>query len=672
MSRVSPIQTNFTAGELSPRLEGRVDLAKYANGCRALENMLVHPHGGASRRSGTRFVAEVKDSAAAVRLVPFEFSTVQAYMLEFGDGYIRFYRDEGRIESPPGSPYEIAAPYEQAELMELQFAQSADIMYIVHPNHAPRKLSRSGHTAWTLAAVQFNDGPYLEANSGVTSITPSATSGSITLTASAALFVAADIGRMVRIKHGSNWGWARITGYSGPTSVSADVGGGFAAASASTTWQFGAWWQAGSYPACVSFYEERLFFAGSRDKPQTIWASRSGDFENFAPTETDGTLADDCALSFTIASDQVNAIRWLSPGAVLAVGTVGGEFTLRASAQDEPLTPANVQVKRQTTRGCAYQPPVQVDSVVLFLQRAGRKIREFVFAFETDGYQAPDLTLLAEHLTRGGLRQLAYMREPDSTLWAARGDGVLLGMTYERPQEVVAWHRHLLGGQHGAGGARVESVAVIPSPDGGEDQLWLAVLRTIDGTTRRYVEFLEAPFDEAQAQSDAFFVDCGLTYAGAAVETIAGLDHLEGETVAVLADGAVHPNRLVTGGEIALDWPAAKVHVGLPYRSRLQTMRFEAGAADGTAQGKTARIHAATVRLWNSLGAKLGADETVESIPFRSSSDAMGSPPALFTGDKRVAFPKGYDTAPRVTVVQDQPLPLTVLAIMPRLTVFDA
>ncbi|HEU0069771.1 MAG TPA: hypothetical protein VFS04_00625, partial [Alphaproteobacteria bacterium] len=174
MSRVSPIQTNFTAGELSPRLEGRVDLAKYANGCRALENMLVHPHGGASRRSGTRFVAETK-SSGAVRLIPFEFSTVQAYMLEFGAGYIRFFMNEGRIESPPGTPYEIVSPYGADDLFELQYAQSADVMYLVHPDHAPRKLSRTGHASWALDVVAFKDGPYLEENGTGTTITPSAT-----------------------------------------------------------------------------------------------------------------------------------------------------------------------------------------------------------------------------------------------------------------------------------------------------------------------------------------------------------------------------------------------------------------------------------------------------------------------------------------------------------------
>jgi hypothetical protein len=209
MARAAPIQTNFTAGELSPRLEGRVDLAKYHNGCRVLENMVIHVHGGASRRAGTRFVAEVKDSASPVRLVPFEFSTVQAYVLEFGDGYIRFFRDEGQIESAPGVAYEIASPYGAAELFELAFAQSADVMYLVHPAHAPRRLSRTDHTSWTLEAVDFRDGPYGEVNTGEVTLAPSAATGAgITITASAALFSSEDVGRLVRIANGSPKVWA--------------------------------------------------------------------------------------------------------------------------------------------------------------------------------------------------------------------------------------------------------------------------------------------------------------------------------------------------------------------------------------------------------------------------------------------------------------------------------
>lgn len=673
MSRVSPIQTNFTAGELSPRLEGRVDLGKYFNGCRVLENMVIHVHGGASRRSGTRFVAEVKDSARAARLVPFEFSTVQPYVLEFGHQYIRFYMDEGRIETAPGIAYEIVSPYLESELFEISFAQSADIMYLVHPNHAPRKLARTGHTAWTLTPVGFRDGPYGEGNISPITLTPSATTGTVTVTASAALFAAADVGRALRLSSGTPaiYGWAVIDTYISATQVTATVKSNFGAATPSDDWNLGAWYRAGTWPAAVAFYEERLFFGGSTEKPQTVWGSLSGDFENFAPTEPDGILADDNAVTFTIATDQVNAIRWLSPGQVLAVGTTGGEFVLHASASDAPITPTNIQVKRQTTRGCAWTAPVRSDSVVLFLQRARRKLHEFVFTFETDSFQAPDMTLLAEHVTRGGIVQMDYAREPDSTLWAIRADGCLLGLTYQRSQDVTGWHRHCLGGSYQGGPARAESLTVIPSPGSDHDQLWLVVARTIDGVTRRYVEFMEEAFDEDDSQGDAFFVDCGLTYAGAPAAGIGGLDHLEGETVHILADGAVHPPQVVTDGAVTLAQPAGLVHVGLPFVSRLQTLRLEAGAQDGTAQGKVARIHEVSVRFWRTLGGKVGFDDDVDIIAYRASSDPMNAPPALFTGDKRIKFNRGYTKSPRVTALQDQPLPMTVLCILPRLVTFD-
>ncbi len=859
MVRVSPIQTNFTAGELSPRLEGRVDISKYFNGCKVLENMVIHPHGGASRRSGTRYVANVKDQTKKPRLMPFEFSTLQAYMLEAGNLYIRFFRNEGQIIvadtdaaiangtfdsgitdwddrstgtasiahdatnkrldlvgaassvawaeqdvtttdtgqvhvlrfqvfgaagdtvelrigttstgneivndvafgvgthayafTPNASPFyvqfrngtaktlaiddvslidngpvEITTPYLEADLFELQFAQSADVMYITHPNYAPRKLSRTGHTSWSLTEIAFEDGPYLDENTSETTITASAETGNgITLTASAALFKSGHVDSLWQLKEATqslpfddwvqnktysisdfvkndgkvyeaktggasgtrppihdegtesdgnvDWeflhdgaGYVKVTGFTSSTVVTADVKSRLPASATSGTkhWAEGVWSTVQGYPSCVTFYEERLFFAGSTEKPQTVWGSKSADFENMTPG-----VNDDDALAFTIASDEVNAIRWLSPGKVLAIGTTGGEYTMRATAQDEPVTPTNVQVKRETTRGCAYVLPIRNDAVVLFLQRALRKIREFVFTFETDSFASPDLTILAEHVTRGGLVQLAYAREPDPVIWAVRADGTLLGMTYERTQDVVGWHRHILGGSFGTGNAAVESAAVIPSPNGDHDQLWLVVKRTINGASKRYVEFLEQQFEEGDAQADAFFVDSGLTYEGAPATTISGLDHLEGETVSVLADGAVEPDKTVFAGAIALTNAASKVQVGLAYRSKVQTMRFDAGARDGTSQGKKARIHEVTVRFFNTLGAKVGFDDDVDVIVFRDASDPMDSAPPLFSGDKRIKFKKHYTRAPRVTVIQDQPLPITVLAIMPRMATFD-
>lgn len=586
MTRATPIQTNFTAGELSPRLRGRVDLAKYFNGVETLENMVIHPHGGVSRRSGTRFVAGVKDQARKVRLIPFEFSIEQAYILEFGHTYIRFYKDEGVIESTPGTPYEISSPYAEGDLFQIQFAQSADVMWLVHPNHKPRKLSRTGHTAWTIANYAPTSDPFTSAN---------------------------------------------------------------------------------NYPACVAFYEERLVFGGTNAKPQTIFATKAGNFEDMTLGVTD-----DAGFQYTIATDQVNVIRWLSPGDVLAIGTTGGEFTMRSTARDEPVTPTNVQIKRQTTYGSAYLMARPLADTVLFVQRAGRKLREFAYAFETDGFRANDITILAEHVTASGIIDMAYQAEPDSVLWCVRQDGQVAAMTYERPENVIGWHRHILGGHAGSGHAVVESVAAIPAPGGHHSQLWLAVRRTIDGATKRYVEFLEESFDQHAAQDDAFFVDCGLSYDGAPATAISGLDHLEGETVAVLADGAAHPDRIVSGGAIVLARSAAKVHVGLPFASKLRTLRPEAGAQDGTAQAKIKRIHKIAVRFFNTLGAKIGPDDArLDLVTFRRGNEPMDAPPSLYSGDKELLFPAGFDSDAQILIVQDQPLPMTVLAVIPRLVTFE-
>lgn len=671
MPKANPIQASFARGEISPLLHGRVDLAPYAVAAKTILNGIVRLQGPIARRSGTRYVAAVKDSAKSVRLAPFEFSTTQAYVLEFGHQYVRFYRDEGRIESPPGTPVEIATPYLEADLPMLKFAQSADTLYIVHPSHAPRKLTRSSHTSWTLSVIDVLDGPYLDENpDAAKTMAPSATTGTgITLTASGhSPFVASDVGRLVRIKHDSTWGNAKITAYSSATQVTADVKSSFGNTSAVAAWRLGAWSAATGYPAAVTFFEERLWWAGSTHQPQTIWSSKSGDFETMAPSGADGVVADDNAIAFTLAANQVNVIRWLNPGQVLQIGTVGGLWILRATTLDQPLTPTTVQTRRHRAHGCADLAPREAGDATLFVTRSGRQVRELAYSFERDKYVAPDLTILAEHIARPGLVAVEYAQEPDPVLWCVRADGALLGMTYEREQEVIGWHRHVLGGRFAGGAAVVESLAVIPSPDGGHDQLWLTVKRTIGGSTRRTVEFMEEIFSRDHTQADAFFVDCGLTYDGAPIESVSGLLHLEGETVAVLAGGAAHPDAVVSGGAIALQRPASKVHVGLFYPTDIETLRPEAGAMTGTAQGQTKRIAGVTLRFMDTLGGRIGPDaDHLDEILFRAGGDAMDRAPPLFTGDKYVAFDGGYGPDATIFIRQDQPLPLTLLAVMPRL-----
>jgi hypothetical protein len=674
MARVAVQLTNFTGGELSPRLDGRNDLTKYSSGCKTLENMIVYPHGSAARRPGTQFVFEVKDSTKKTRLIPFEFSTTQTYMLEFGNQYIRFYKDNGVILSG-GSPYEIASPYLEAELFEIKYAQSADVMYICHPNHAVRKLSRTGHTAWTLTEVEFTNGPYLDSNITTTTFTTSAhTVGTgRTLTASAITginsntgFQTTDVGRLVQFRDG----YGKITARTSTTVVTIQILKDMGSSSSSINWSLGAFSNITGYATCVTFFEQRLVFAGTKSQPQTLFFSKSGDYENMDENRG-GTVADDDAIIYTIASNQVNAIRFMTATRTLIVGTAGGEFAVSGGGTDVAITPTNILIKKQSNHGAANLDAIAVGNVTLFLQRAKRKIRELAYNFDVDGYLAPDMTILAEHISESGITQMAYQQEPNQIIWCVRTDGQLIALTYQREQQVVAWHRHIFGGSFSSGNAVCESVAALPTDDN-EYQVWIIVKRTINGATKRYVEYLHTfDFDETD-NADFNFLDSQLSYSGSPVTSISGLSHLEGQTVAILADGATHPRKTVTSGSISLDRSASKVKIGLPYTSLLQTMRLDAGSQDGTSQAKTKRIFDITLRIYESIGIEVGPDlNNMERIPFRSSATLMDQAIPVFTGDKEIEFRGNYETDGYVYVRQDQPLPLTILSLYPRLVTND-
>jgi hypothetical protein len=671
MPRTTLALTSFVSGELGAKLDGRTDFTKYGTGCKQLKNFLVHPQGAATRRVGTQFIAEVKSSAAKTRLIPFEFSTTQTYILEFGNTYIRFFKDKGQILDS-GSPYEISSPYLTAELFDIKFSQSADVMYIVHPNHETMKLSRTGHTNWSLTEVDFTDGPYLEPNDTTTTLTPaSASTGTgVNITASAVTginsgsgFLATDVGRIISF----NSGLAKITARTSTTVVVCTITKAFANTDAKTDWKLGAFSDTTGHPSSVSFFEQRLVFAGTTAEPQTLYFSKSGDYENM----TAGTDADD-AMIYTIASNQVNAIRYLKAQRTLIVGTTGGEFTVSADGTDAAITPTNITIKKQSSYGSANVDAQPAGNSILFLQKAKRKIRELTYNFDVDGYVAADLTILNDIVTKTGINEMAYQQEPDSILWCVRDDGVLSGLTYQRSENVTAWHRHVFGGSFGSGDAVCESVASI-SGNLTEDELWVIVKRTVNGATKRYVEcFSEFDFDETTA-TDFRFVDSHLTYDGSATTTLTGLSHLEGQTVSILADGATHADKVVSSGSISLDRSTSKAVVGLSYDSVLQTMRIEGGAAEGTSQGKTKRISKVTLRLFETVGAKVGPSLTnLETVPFRTSSDPMDTPVStLIAGDKEIEFRDDYNTDGFIFIKQDQPLPLSVLAIYPTVVTSD-
>ncbi len=652
---------SFTAGQLSPRMEGRTDFQKYFSAGTVINNFIVQPHGPVARRPGSYFVAEVKDSSKDTRLIPFSFSTTQTYILEFGDQYIRFYKDNGQITSG-GSAYEIASPYLEAELFDIKFAQSADVMYICHPNHAVRKLARTGHTSWTLTEVEFTDGPYLDDNITTTTLTTThhTVGTGRTLTASADLWVSTDVGRLVRFIDG----YGKITGYTSATVVTWEVLEDTGSSTASTNFALGAFSDTTGHPRCVSFFEQRLVFAGTTDLPQTLFFSKSGDYENMNE-DRGGTIDDADAMIYTIASNQVNAIQAIKATRTLIVITTGGEFTVTSGATEDPITPTNLNIRKQSSYGSAGVDALSIGNTTIFLQRAKRKLRELAYNFDSDGYIAPDLTILSEDITKSGIIQMDYQQEPFSVVWCVRADGKLVGMSYNRLQDVVAWHEHAFGGTN----AKCKSVAVIDI-DTSEDQVWVINERTINGSTKKYVEYL-TPNDFNSDLENFFYVDSGLTYSGSSTTTLSGLDHLEGQTVSIILNGSTHPDRVVSSGSVSLDRATTEAVVGLNYVSKLQTMRIDEGVA-GTDQTKTKRIYDVTVRFFETVGAKVGPNEdNLDNLPFRDSSQPIDQPVPLFTGDKETEFPSDYGTDGFVIVKQEQPLPMTILAIYARLELYD-
>ncbi len=820
MPRLHDLQPSFSAGEITPRLAARLDFGKYPFALETCENLIVLSEGGAMRRSGTRYVAEVKSSAVKGRLKRFEFSTVQAYMLELADGALRFYRHQAQIAvadtdgaiangqftsgitdwddrsiglgsishdatnerltlTPGGvtasdigwaeqdvtigagftnvehvikfrviglpsdrieftigtasmladivavrrevgyhciaftpgvttfyvqfrnlgnfrnkdvqiddvslidnSGVEVDSPWAEADLPTVEGPQSADVLYLYHADHSTHKLQRLGHTTWSVVEVAWQDGPYLDENDTTTTLLPSAATGlgiNLTLSAKEGVnggqgWLSTDVGRLVRYKKTTNWGYAVIVSITSTTVAVADVRRDFEASpTATTTWRLGAWSGTTGYPQAATFFEQRQYVAATTDQPQTFWASQTADFENMQPDDGAGTVEADDALTFTLSADEVNAIRWLSSGEnTLAIGTTGGEWV--PSSSGEVITPLDITVRRQTTHGSAQVQPVRIGHTVLFSQRAKRKLREFGFSFDVDGYVAPDMTRLAEHITFGGMVEMSYAEERDSVIYIVRNDGQLLSLTFRRGEDVVGWGRHILGGAFSSGDAVVESVAVIPGDNGAgqiqdsteRDEVWIIVKRTINGATKRYVEFFERDFETGHDQEDAYYSDSIITYDGAAAATITGLDHLEGETVKVWGDGAVLSDETVASGQITLDESVSVAQIGLAYTHRLKTLKVSAGNPAGTPIGKIKRTYGLTFVLLNSMRLQYGPElDELKEKDFRVVSDPMDAGAPLFTGERLVEFEGDWGTDTRVIIEDDAPAPFTLLAIAP-------
>jgi len=670
--------------------------------------------------------------------------------------------------------YEIDTPYLTADLFKLQYKQSADVLLITCPDYEPRKLSRYADAIWTLEELGIENGPFQRENTDTTwTITPSATTGTVTLTSTDPLFMigataghmpsgSEDVSKSITgalfkiiqpletgsyeetlsdnytddqtentswvhcgsIAKGVEWylttlgtwtgtlevqrnytigaahdsttwetvytfqsnddrnivadgeettdeadyrciltasgdaaepcqvyfrisdidhiGIVEITSVANSTSATAVVLKTLASTDATHRWSEGSWSNYRGWPKTVTFFEDRLTFGGTDSQPDTIWASVSSDYYNFLAGAND-----DDALLFTLSSRQVNTIEWLIGKDKLLIGTRGAEWTL-SGGSDEALTPSNYKAEEHSNMGSANLQAILVGDSVLFFQRGKKKLRELAYNWESDSYVAPEMTILAEHITGDGITNADIQRVPNSIVWCVRDDGQIALFVYERQEIITSWSRLITDGEF-------ESVAIIPGDE--EDVVWVSVKRTIDGSDVRYIEYF-SDRDFGTDVDDAYYVDCGITYDSTATTTLTGLDHLEGETACILGDGAIQTSKVVASGQITIT-SASTVQAGLPFTAQLQTMPLSVPLDGATILGREKRINEVTAYYYNSGDFYIGRDSTDKELLSITGMDSSDR-----DTDDRITFPGGWDPYGYILIYQQSPEPLILLSLI--------
>lgn len=749
------LKPSFTAGEISPALYGRTDIAKYDSGAAKLSNFLVLRYGGVANRPGTKYISKTANNKKAV-LIPFRYSTEQNFIIEITAGKIRFYTNKQQVTADDGSVYEIDNDYSEDDLKTIKYTQSADVMFLVQVNHPPKTLTRYANNNWKFETMNISGGPFdFSTVNKTVEITPSGLSGDITLTASADYFTQDDVGTLFAVSHyvSSNYqkgnpaedtlevevlpgssvyvesfgfwdgvfalemydessetwvqvrsqtgnrtqnynmteendtdeivkyrvtstefntdvwsgenekqrgyitiqafgndytGIVKITEYVSATEVKGTVKKRLAATNATKDIARAAWSKQKGFPICAGFFEDRLVFAANTLEPQTFWTSKTGDYFNFG---TSIPTVDNDAVTATLNGGQMNGIKALVAFGELIALTAGGEYKITGNGK--PLSSTNVMSQAQEYRGISDVLPVTVGSRIVYLQEQGDIIRDLAYSYDVDKYTGDDLNLLASHLFEGHkIISMTYQQTPNSIIWCVRDDGVLLGLTYVKEQDVYAWH------QHTTVNGKFINVCSISGQQ--EDELWCVVER--NGS---YFIELMAQRDASMNVADQYFVDCGMTFEGSR-NTITGLDHLEGQEVAILADGNALPRTVVENGSVTLSRSYSTIHIGLPITAEVQTLPIEFNGEDGSYLSRKKRISQITVMFKDSRGGLYGCNEKhLDEIKWRSTEN-WGQPIGLFTGKQKVVIPHAtYDQTVKIYIRQEEPLPLTILSLVP-------
>lgn len=723
MPKLQTITTNFTAGEFSPRLRGRVDLEKYNASAEKLENIVVLRQGGATIRPSLDYKGPIKVAAQTVRIIPFVYSRTDAYILELGEFYLRIWKSGALVESSPGVPYEVATPWTAAQVGSLDFTQGADTLILTHPSVAPQRIQRFSDTSWRVEPCPFQPGAIYEGGHRRGGITMTISAGTVgagrTITASGSFYQPADVGRVI----GWGNGLASITAFGSATSVTATVTAAFDAlaaagpawllegtpqtsltpsidkpvgstvtlTAAANTWRnedngkfveingglveiqstdlaltatgiirrelvgvvaapADAWVLKGpvwndvdGYPRTCTLFQQRLWFAGTAKFPQSEWGSQSGLFFDFTP----GT--DDAAAVYkTIDSDDINVIEYLVSVESLVALTFGGEYETRGGIE-KPITQLNAQLSKISKWGSDAVRPEEAGKDMLVVQRGGRAIRRLKRE-DVAGFSMIDVSVFSEHLLADGVRSMAWEQSPEQVMWVATGAGKLLAVTYSDEQNTVAFCS-------GNASGFVEWLATIP--DGSVDATYALVRRTINGSTVRYIERIN--WDAPPGQ------DCRKEVTGAESDTWSGFGHLAGQTVQCLADGVHVGSAVVSGaGVITLPRTATTLSAGIGYSARIRLQAPEVGTGTGTSQAQAQANNQIYVRFLNTIGCKVNGD----NIGFRQfGAGILDEPIAPFTGIKQITdLGWAIGEAP-IEIVQDQPYPWTVLAVVRNFTV---
>lgn len=671
---------NFTGGEIAPTLSARYDLARFRNSVQCMENFLPNLHGDVSRRMGFQFMHALEGESI---LLPFSFSAdaAQNFVMLISHQCLRVVGVTGKGEmSEP-----VVTPYAVEHLLDISYAQVGDVVYLAHRSYPLAKVLRhknadTGGYTWSLETVHLNstldaatapkvtftpgDKEQWNKNPGTYELRYKV----VAVDANGKESLASPSGETKAGKHPSDWlvgDSAKITwdavqgaeeyniyreeagyyGFIGISKTSDFIDNNYQADVADTPREDWNPFADGNNPGVVAFHQQRMVLASTPKTPQAFYMSRVGDFENFRKSRP---MQDDDPVEYLIASGSIDAITWVASFGDLLLGTSGSEY--KASGDGASISAKNISITAQSYWGSATILPLIIGNSILHVQRHGARVRDLFYSLEKDGYAGNDLSIMAPHLFEGhSVRQWCYQQTPGSVVWVVRGDGVLLALTYMKEHEIWGWSRHITDGH-------ITSIVSVSSDN--DDAVVVVVQR--DG--KYFMERLAPKWKEVDGIAEAFYVDCGISYKGAATRTITGLEHLEGRTVAVLADGSPVEGCIVQGGSITLPYAASIVHAGLPYISLLAPMALEMEMQSGTSLGAMRRYAQCGLRLAHSVGGKYGPRrEQLYDIPCVP--DRWGEAVQPFSGDIECIPNGGMATDSTLWLVQDRPMPFTVVSI---------